>query len=525
MLRLNKPGKWYLVVGCISSILIGGTQAAVVIVYTEMYDIFPVSNHQERLDRISVICAAFGGLAALRLVCYTLNEYAFGVAGGRLTTRCRILLFESILKQEVEWFDRPENQPGSLTGRLAGDVPTLQNMTGRRLASMMEILVLIASSLCIAFYFGSLMQTWSAEVSRKSLKGASLAQEVFSASKTVSALQAGEYIVGNYVRHALLSNSQILKGVAHYALANAITNSFMGFEISGVFYLGGILLQRGDISMLQLWRSFSAIGYAASNLGYAESFAPDTKKASKAAKAILDIIHRHPQLRPHRGDFADCPFTENIVFNNVRFRYPICKQIPVPKFTSVCAKFDHFTYPFIRQQIGVVSQEPNLLDLTIRENIAYGLNHQFKDRDDITSGVSMEAILEAGKQANAHDFISSLPKQHETATRVGSRGSRLSGGQKQRIANAKASARDLRLLVLDKAIAALDNEGERLVQTALDEVMQKGGRTCLVVAHRLTTVEACDLVVVLERGKAVEWGTPNALLETKGAYYAPYNAV
>ncbi|KAL5969731.1 ATP-dependent translocase ABCB1 [Taenia solium] len=542
MLRLNGPEKWYLVLGCITSILIGGMQAAVIVVYTEMYDILPISDSQKHLNRTSVICGAFGCLAAFRIICYTLNE--------------------------IGWFDKPENQPGALTGRLAADVPTLQNMTSRRLASMMEVLVLIVFSLSIAFYFSwqvalvslayfpilvvagafglaakhgvalrrteeaprcmhvpglkSLvlfqMQTWSAEVSRKSVKGASLAQEVFSASKTVSALQAEEYFVGNYASQALLSNS-----------------------------------------------SFFAISFAASNIGYAVSFAPDAKKASKAAKAILDIIHRRPHLQPDHGDFPDVSFTGNIVFNNVRFCYPSRKQVPVLKgfifkippgkrvalvCQSGCRKstvlqlvqrfYDSSNTDltegitldgvnirslapnWIRRQIGVVSQEPNLLDLTIRENIAYGLNYRFKSAEDICSGVPMEAIIEAAKQANTHAFISNLPEQYET--RVGPRGSRLSGGQKQRIAIARALIRDPRLLVLDEATAALDSESERVVQAALDEAMKKGGRTCLVVAHRLTTVEACDLVVVLERGRAVEWGTPNALLEAKGAYYALHNA-
>ena len=181
---------------------------------------------------------------------------------------------------------------------------------------------------------------------------------------------------------------------------------------------------------------------------------------------------------------------------------------------------------WIRRQIGVVSQEPNLLDMTIRENIAYGLNYRIGENDDPNEVVPMEAIIDAAKQANAHSFISDLPEQYET--RVGAKGSRLSGGQKQRIAIARALIRDPKLLLLDEATAALDNESERVVQAALDEAMKKKqnvregekGRTCLVVAHRLMTVENCDLVVVLEGGRAVECGTPSALLEAKGAYYA-----
>ena len=190
---------------------------------------------------------------------------------------------------------------------------------------------------------------------------------------------------------------------------------------------------------------------------------------------------------------------------------------------------------WIRRQIGVVSQEPNLLDMTIRENIAYGLNYRIGENDDPNEVVPMEAIIDAARQANAHGFISDLPEQYET--RVGAKGSRLSGGQKQRIAIARALIRDPKLLLLDEATAALDNESERIVQAALNEAMTKkqkvkesgeneeGGRTCLVVAHRLSTVENCDLVVVLEGGRAVEWGPPAALLEAKGAYYALHNVM
>lgn len=170
---------------------------------------------------------------------------------------------------------------------------------------------------------------------------------------------------------------------------------------------------------------------------------------------------------------------------------------------------------WIRRQIGVVSQEPNLLDLTIGENIAYGLNHLDP------SQISMESIIDAAKQANAHNFIVDLPQGYDTP--VGSRGSQLSGGQKQRVAIARALIRNPRLLLLDEATAALDNESEQLVQAALDEAMRRGERTTLVVAHRLTTVQNCDLIVVLEEGRDVESGSPAALMRAKGAYYALHN--
>ena len=108
-------------------------------------------------------------------------------------------------------------------------------------------------------------------------------------------------------------------------------------------------------------------------------------------------------------------------------------------------------------------------------------------------------------------------------TPVGARGSQLSGGQKQRIAIARALVRQPKLLLLDEATSALDNESERIVQAALDAAMAKGGRTSLVVAHRLTTVENCDVIAVLQAGQRVEYGSPEQLMQSKGVFYTLHN--
>ncbi|VDP82715.1 unnamed protein product [Echinostoma caproni] len=162
---------------------------------------------------------------------------------------------------------------------------------------------------------------------------------------------------------------------------------------------------------------------------------------------------------------------------------------------------------WIRQQIGLVSQEPNLFNISIRDNIAFGVNSREP---------SMEEIIEAAKQANIHDFIMTLPERYNTP--VGERGSQLSGGQKQRVAIARALIRKPQLLLLDEATSALDNESERVVQAALDEAM--GQRTSLMIAHRLTTVERADQIVVLEKGRLREKGTVSELMAAKQAYYA-----
>ncbi|XP_059143965.1 ATP-dependent translocase ABCB1-like [Physella acuta] len=158
---------------------------------------------------------------------------------------------------------------------------------------------------------------------------------------------------------------------------------------------------------------------------------------------------------------------------------------------------------WLRQHIGLVSQEPVLFATTIAENIRYG-------RKD----ASMEDIIQASKMANAYDFIMKLPNQFETY--VGEHGAQLSGGQKQRIAIARALVKDPKILLLDEATSALDTESEAIVQDALDKARQ--GRTTLIIAHRLSTIQNADMIVTISKGHVEEMGTHDELLARGGAY-------
>jgi subfamily B ATP-binding cassette protein MsbA len=163
-----------------------------------------------------------------------------------------------------------------------------------------------------------------------------------------------------------------------------------------------------------------------------------------------------------------------------------------------------FTVPELRGRVGMVSQESILVNDSIRGNIAFG-----------NPNASFQEIQEAAKMANAHEFILQQEKGYDTE--IGDRGNKLSGGQKQRISIARAILKNPEILILDEATSALDTESEKQVQEALEKLMQN--RTSLVIAHRLSTIKNADLIVVLSKGKIVEQGTHQELLEKKGEYY------
>jgi len=163
---------------------------------------------------------------------------------------------------------------------------------------------------------------------------------------------------------------------------------------------------------------------------------------------------------------------------------------------------------WLRQQIGLVGQEPVLFGGTIAENIGYG-----------KAGATRAEIEEAAKMATAHGFIMEFPAGFDTD--VGEKGGQLSGGQKQRIAIARAIIKDPSVLLLDEATSALDTESERVVQAALDELLTKHKRTTLVIAHRLSTIRNADKIAVVDAGQIVEEGTHDELmaLGPEGRFY------
>ncbi|KAG6517603.1 hypothetical protein ZIOFF_020999 [Zingiber officinale] len=303
---------------------------------------------------------------------------------------------------------------------------------------------------------------------------------------------------------------------------------------------------------------------AAVGISQSSSYAPDSSKAKSASASIFAILDRKSKIDPSNDSGMTLENSKgNIELQHVSFRYPtrpdiqifqdLCLTIPSGKYQNILAHISdmktvicpqtvalvgesgsgkstvvsllqRFYDPdsgeilldgieikklqlrWLRQQMGLVSQEPVLFNDTIRANIAYGKE----------GNVTEAEIIAAAELSNAHKFISSLHKGYDTL--VGERGVHLSGGQKQRVAIGRAIVKDPKILLLDEATSALDAESERVVQDALDQVMVN--RTTIVIAHRLSTIKGADVIAVVKNGVIVEKGKHETLLSIKGGAYA-----
>ncbi|XP_030301088.1 ATP-binding cassette sub-family B member 5 [Calypte anna] len=573
ILALNKPEWLYVLLGVIAAAISGGVHPAFAVIFGKIIGAFQETDPEKRSKNTVVLSLMFLLIGVITLVAYVVQGFMFGKSGEMLTKRLRSLSFRALLQQEIGWYDDQKNAVGVLLTRLATDASQVKGATGRRLGLMTMSVFTLLTAIIIAFVYGwqltllilacipFVVVTNAARVSsvsghaakdQKALEEAGrISTESVENIRTVASLTREEAFYERYITSLNDPYRDSLAKAPFYGFTYGVAQCANYFINAAVFRFGAWLIAHCLSNFENVFIVFSSIIFAAMNVGQSASLAPDYGKARMSAQRIFKLLDRNPLIDSYSEEGEKLSnFEGNIEFRNINFVYPTRPEVQVLQGLNVkvnkgqtlalvgssgCGKstsiqlLERFYDPvegqvladgwdtrslnlqWLRSRLGLVSQEPILFDCSIAENIQYGDNSRV---------VSQEEIEAAAKAANIHTFIEKLPQKYNTP--VGEKGAQLSGGQKQRIAIARALVRNPTVLLLDEATSALDTESEKIVQKALDNARQ--GRTCIVIAHRLSTVRTADIIAVIQNGRVVEQGTHNQLLAKQGYYYALVNA-
>ena len=512
-------------------------------------------------DMVDIAAVGMLAVFAIQGIATAFRSYLFTVTGERIVTQLRKHLFESIVEQEIGFFD--DRKTGELTNRLASDTQILQNTVSVNISmalrfgtaalggvglliytspQLTSIMLLVVPPVTVGgLYVGRLVRKLSRKSQDALAKAGEVAEETFSGIRTVRTFNREPMEVDSYseqVEDAFLLSKTRSKAVAIFMGAT----SFAGYaSIAVVLWYGGRLVLENSMSVGELISFILYTLIVSGALGVLASIYANFMRAAGASERVFSLMERVTSIPRGSGTTLESP-EGKISFREVSFAYPTRPDITVlhdinlsvspgerialvgpsgSGKSTIAALISRLYDPvsgaislddtplleleagWLREQIGVVAQEPILFSASISQNIRYARTNATDDE-----------IKEAARIANALEFVEDFPEGMET--QVGERGVQLSGGQKQRIAIARAVLKNPKILILDEATSALDTESEFLVKEALERLMEN--RTTLVIAHRLSTVQGADRVLVINRGRVEEEGTHAQLLEQGGIY-------
>ncbi|KAJ3962699.1 hypothetical protein N0V92_000593 [Colletotrichum tropicale] len=414
------------------------------------------------------------------------------IAGERIAQRIRERYLAAILRQNIAYFDGLE--VGEVNSRLTADISLIQDaITGKASATLSAIATFVSALiisfvkswiLTIVLFPAQVLIVGTMSVGAKYMikytvqslgayaPAASIAEEAISSVQAVTAYGMQEALVRRYEEHAEKARKAGSKSGIALACMIAAMNGIIFWSYGLAFWQGSRFLVQGRVSLSAILTILFA--------NITGAFALGSSGCGKST--IVGLLERFYQ-----------PVSGNIYLDGV--------------------DISSIDVSWLRQQIGLVGQDPTLFSTTIFENIRFGLLGSV--HETIDEQLVKEMVENAAKIADAHDFIMALPDGF--STNVGDSGSLLSGGQRQRIAIARAIIGDPKILILDEATSALDAVAERYVQQALQTASQ--GRTTIAIAHRLSTIFNADNIIVMCKGRIIEEGTHAELMELRATYF------
>ncbi|KAH7322493.1 ATP-binding cassette, subfamily B, member 1 [Stachybotrys elegans] len=549
---------WHMYLVCIIASLIGGAvYPAQAILLTRLITAYELPDDEVQAE-VNLYALLFFIVAIVMFL-------AYACLGWILTRRYRFELLESIIRQDITFFDQAENNAATLTSRLSTDPMGLQELIGINLALMLIVVINLTSSVALALAYGwelglvvfstlplifgsgflrlRLESKFDAENASIFAESARFASQAVGAMRTVSAFTLEHNIWTEYDMRLQQPLRNPLRVVGMSMIWYSLAESVEFLVMALAFWYGGQLLADGEYTTEQFFVIYIAIVFGGEAAGQFFAYTPNITKAHAGGNYIL-------KLRETKASITDSPDAHNpdagaeFHFDHVYFRYPQRRHVPVlqglhldikagssvafvggsgcgksttiglleryydPTQGQLCLgqeSISQLQLSAYRNHISLVPQEPTLYQGTIRDNIILGA----------ISPVSDEQIETAAREANILTFIQSLPDGFHTE--CGSRGAQLSGGQKQRIAIARAMIRDPAIILLDEATSALDTTSEKSIQESLKSVGKR--RTIISVAHRLSTIRHCDQIFVFVEGRIAESGTHAQLTALRGHYY------
>ncbi len=501
-----------------------------------------------------------------------ISTYCFVSTGHKLANHIREEYLGAILRQDIAYVDQVG--VSKFIDGLAFDVDLVQDGLSEKLAMTVTSATTFLTAMIVAFtrspklaaimstmlpfmfastgLVGSIMAKHSRYASNALSSANDVAREATSSSRVVQGLGVEDRLCSLYTSKLWLCAKSGSQKYLWQGLMIGSINCILYLGYGLAFWEGSRLLGTQQLDTGTIVNVLFVIVIAAFSLGQVASNLQVFSKALEAGRRIFEIIDRLPKIDPYYRSCRKAIFPHaSIAFENVEFSYPsrpnlkvlndLTLDLPAQKMTgivgcsgsgksTIVALLERFynvsaglikiagqdirnmDVHSLRSQIALVSQEPRLFSGSILENIKFGLRnycpHCANDED------VEELVMEACRIANLTDWILTLPDGLNTM--VGERGTLLSGGQKQRVAIARAVLSDAKIMIFDEVTAALDSQTEALVLDALYKAAR--GRTTIVITHRLSTIEAADKIVVLEKGVVAEEGSHNRLLSQGGIY-------